>query len=420
MFNNINDVYDYLYNQRKTSKRENLNRIKNAYKLLNLDMNYKIIHITGTNGKGSVAVTLKNILQLMGNRVGMFVSPYVINFNERIQINERFISDAEIIHYANILYEFNENYYKEYNDKLPFFELTFLMALMYFKDRNIDYAVIECGLGGLLDSTNFIDSDLSIITNVGFDHMAQLGNTKEEILKHKIGILKPNSTLITVLDNELKDKMDLYAKNINSNIIYVNNIENIKLDDKTNFTYKGVNYQTKLLGEYQAYNMALAIEAIKYFYNDINGDIINLATSNIIWPGRFEIIKNKPLVIIDGAHNISAIEKLVSTIKKYYSNYKIKILFSALSDKDYKKMINKLDEISSFYYFTSIDDVRADNSINFQKFTDISSMYINNDKESINKIINDLSRDELLLITGSLHFISIERNIILELNKKGN
>ena len=149
MFNTIDEVYDYLYNQKKLSKRVNLERIKRAYTDLNIKINYKIIHIAGTNGKGSTAFYIKNILSSINKRVGLFVSPFILRFNERIQVNDRFISDSEIIHYSNILYTYNEDYKVKYNDVIPFFELTLLMALMYYQDRGIDVAVIECGLGGL-------------------------------------------------------------------------------------------------------------------------------------------------------------------------------------------------------------------------------------------------------------------------------
>ena len=138
MFTTIDMVYSWLFNQRKAQKRENLDRIKLCAKELAIDKpNYKIIHIAGTNGKGSTAVMIKNMLALSGKHVGLFVSPYVISFNERIQINDRYISNAEIMHYGNILYEYSKKYEEKYHDIIPFFELTLLMALLYYKDRNI-------------------------------------------------------------------------------------------------------------------------------------------------------------------------------------------------------------------------------------------------------------------------------------------
>ena len=158
MFNSIDEVFSWLYNQKKTQKRENLDRIKKCIDDLELTPNYPIIHIAGTNGKGSCASYIKNILKLTGRHVGFFVSPYVVCFNERIEINDRYISNSEIMFYANKLYTYATNYYNKYNDTIPFFELTFLMALMFYKDRNIELAVIECGVGGLLDATNVLNT----------------------------------------------------------------------------------------------------------------------------------------------------------------------------------------------------------------------------------------------------------------------
>ena len=415
MFNTIDEVYDYLYNQKKLSKRVNLERIKRAYTDLNIKINYKIIHIAGTNGKGSTAFYIKNILSSINKRVGLFVSPFILRFNERIQVNDRFISDSEIIHYSNILYTYNEDYKVKYNDVIPFFELTLLMALMYYQDRGIDVAVIECGLGGLLDSTNFLDTDISIITNVGYDHMAQLGSTLDEIADHKLGIARVGHPLITAVSNELKDKFINYSKDNNINLIRVNDdVTDIYLDSYTHFKYKNIEYKTSLLGLYQAYNASIAIEAAKLYDSKISDELINYALSDYKWPGRFEIVSKNPIIILDGAHNISAIEALEDSIKKLYPNKKINIIFTALVDKEYGKMINSLDNIANKYYFTNINDLRASNIDDFKNFTNKEYKMISNMDDAIDQAIKEIKEDELILITGSLHFISMARKYILK------
>lgn len=408
MFNTINEVYDYLYNQRKTTKRENLDRIKNCVKLLNIKMPYKVIHVAGTNGKGSTCQYIKQMLSLKGLHVGMFVSPFVISFNERIEINDRYISNSEIMHYMNILYEFNENYKIKYNDTIPFFELTLLMALMYFSDRNIDIAIIECGLGGLLDATNFINSDLAIITNIGYDHMAQLGNTLEEIAHHKLGIAKDNMNLITAVDSNLHDYFNNYAAIHNVKIKYINkdDIKDIKVLDKTYFNYNNHQYKSNLLGEYQAYNAALAIEAVKYFDPKYPETLIEYALENVSWPGRMEILQNEPLILLDGAHNIHAINAITNTLSKYKENKKIKVLFSALQDKAYPEMIKRLEDITDYFYFTKINDIRQTEDIHFENYTKLKFETFNDFKMALDIATNGLKNDEILLITGSLHFIS--------------
>ena len=406
MFNTIDEVYNYLYNQKKSAPRENLDRISRCAKLLNINTPYKKIHVAGTNGKGSTCQYIKNMLALKNLHVGMFVSPFVISFNERIQINDRYISDSEIMHYMNILYDFNKKYELEYNDHLPFFELTLLMALMWFSDRNIDIAIIECGLGGLLDSTNFLDYDLALITNIGFDHMQQLGNTLESIANHKLGIAKPNMTCITTVDNSLRSYFTDYAKKNNVNMIFVDGISNIKVLDKTYFEYKNNKYASNLLGEYQAYNASLAIDAVKYFDNDYPNTLIEYALENIKWPGRMEVLNEKPLILLDGAHNIHAINAITNTIINLKGNKKIKTIFSALQDKEYPKMIKKLEEITDFFYFTKIVDLRQIEDIHFEEYTKREYVINNDFKNCLDLAINDLKNDEILLITGSLHFIS--------------
>ncbi len=410
LFNNINEVIDYLCNQRKKNKRENLNRIANCYKLLGIKSNYKIIHIAGTNGKGSISEGIKTILSNCNLHVGIFTSPYVISFNERIRINDRMISNSEIMHYMNILKKFNDEYTLKYDDNIPFFELTLLMALMYFEDRKIDVLVLECGLGGRLDATNFLKTDLAVISNIGFDHMLQLGNTLEEIAYHKLGIVKNDEPLITAVDESLLGYFKDNLRDTKSNIIWVNDkIKDVHFDLKnTYFNYKGLDYKTNLIGLYQAYNMSIAIEASNYIINNINKDIIDYSLNNIFWPGRFEIINDN--IILDGAHNIHAIKALCNTLKNL--NKKINIVYTSLKDKDYKAVINELDNIANKYYFTTIDDLRKEDPNIFKSLTNIESTVIENPFECVDYVINNTNKEELVLITGSLHFISIIREYL--------
>ena len=412
MFNNIDDALNWLYTQKKLQKRENLSRITKCVELLGININYPIIHITGTNGKGSTANYIKNILKLENKYVGLFTSPFILFFNERIMINDRYISNAEIMHYVNKLYDFSNEYFNKFNDIIPFFELTLLMSLMYFEDRKIDIAVIECGLGGLLDSTNFLKTSLSIITNVGYDHLAQLGPTITDIARHKLGIAHDGNTLLTTVDDSFKEQFDEYAKLHNVKINYVkDNISDIKTEEKgVSFKYKNKYYKTPLDGIYQAYNASLAIEAAKFIDKEIPDILIQEGLNETFMPGRFEYIKDN--IIIDGAHNISAIEALTKSIMDKFKDKKIKIVYSALFDKEYDKMIIHLSKIATKFYFTTLKDLRATDPILFSKYTNVDSICYNDYKECIDKAIEELKSDELLLITGSLHFISTVRSYL--------
>lgn len=413
MINTIEEAIEFLYNQKKLKKREDLSRIKACIELLNIQTHYQKIHIAGTNGKGSTACYLKKMFELKGLKVGFFVSPFVIRFNERIQINDAYISDDEIIKYVNILKNFSDRYYETYKDSIPFFELTLLMALMYFENHDIDIAIIECGIGGRLDSTNCLKSDIQIITNIGYDHMAQLGSSLEEIAYHKLGITRKSKPCFTCVDERIKPYFEAYAFANEIDITYVRNkVKNICIDKEVTFTYDGVDYSTNLGATYQAYNASLAISVIKYCFRDYSDALINQALHMAFWPGRAEeVLEN---VIIDGAHNISAMEALVSSLKAKYTNKVFKFVFFALKDKDIKEMIKCLDEISSHYYFTTIDDKRASEVNSFASLTKIPYDLFNDYREAIDIAIKQKHSDELLVITGSLHFISVVRKYIKE------
>ncbi len=411
MFNSKEEALNWLFIQKKLTKRENLERITKCASLLDLKFNYKIIHIAGTNGKGSCATMIKNILKRK-YKVGLFISPFIISFNERIEINDDYISDKDILKYTNYLYDFS-NYYKEkYNDIIPFFELTLLMALLFFNEQKIDYAVIECGLGGKLDSTNFLPSDLSIITNVGYDHMAQLGNTLEEIANHKMGIIKENTIALTAVDKSLLNQFINYANENNSNLIWVNDkISDITVSNYTSFKYNGQDYKTNLLGDYQAYNASLVIETIKQLDENFTLYEINDSLMHTFHPGRLEKICDNPLFFIDGAHNVDAISALISFLK-YYNNKKIHILFTALHDKAYKEMISLLDTVSSDYIFTTINDKRKTESTDFIGLTKKPYQIIDDYKLALDLLLSNKDENDLCIATGSLHFISEIRKYV--------
>ena len=405
MFNNLNEALNWLYEQKKLKKREDLSRISHLIKKLNIKFNYKIVHIAGTNGKGSTASFIKKMLQLNDKKVGLFVSPFVIKFNERIQINDEYIKDEEIISYCNHLYDIANEYFNEFNDTVPFFELTFLMSLLYFEDNNIDYLVLECGMGGLLDSTNVVESDIQVITNIGYDHIAQLGPSLTDIANHKLGITRPNKKCYTTVDESLNEHFIEYSKNNGSIINFINDkVEILDLTNGVKFKFDNEVYQTALNGAFQAYNASLAISVIKELMPDISKEVIDKALIDTYWPGRFEYIKNN--IIIDGAHNIHGVDALVDTLKNKYPNKYIKVVFTALQDKSIDLMLSSLDQVTSYYYFTSIIDKRATDVNYFKEFTNKKYTLIDNYKEALDIACRDLKEDEILVITGSLHFIS--------------
>ncbi|MDE5546734.1 MAG: hypothetical protein K2I88_04645 [Anaeroplasmataceae bacterium] len=418
MIKDYDAALTWLYEQKKSHKREDLSRIKECIKLLNIKTNYSIIHIAGTNGKGSTASFLHQMLLLKGKKVGLFVSPYVISFNERIEVNGVYITNDDVLSYTKRLEDFSNLYQEKYQDTIPFFELTFLMALLYFQDQAIEVLVLECGLGGLLDVTNALDKSVAVITNIGYDHMAQLGNSLEEIATHKLGITRPEVPCFTTVDEGLASYFSSYAKKNNIDMHFVKPlISNITMGkDGTHFTYDGKNYRTALKGLYQAYNASLSIAVMKYLDKDYPEELLNLALIKATWPGRFEYVKEN--ILIDGAHNIDGITALCESLRVYYPNQKIKVMFTALKDKASKAMLEVLDTITYKYYFTTIQDKRAGNVYDFKNFTFKPYEIIEDYQKAIDQAILDLEENEILVITGSLHFISEARKKLFEVFQK--
>lgn len=412
MFKNKDEAIFYIENIKRKEKRTNLNRMQRALEMLgNPERAYKVIHVAGTNGKGSTVSYLTNILMEAGFSVGSFISPYVIKFNERIMYNLSYISDEDLVKYANIIYDLKLKLEEE-DEVITFFEFITLMGLLYFKDKHVEFAVVEVGLGGVLDATNIFDHALRIITNIGFDHMNALGNTLSEIADKKLGILHENEKLISAVDESLLKQFEDHSKELNSRLYWVNNdINDINESFKgVSFKYKNEEFRTPLLGIFQAYNAALAIEAVRQIMPDISSRTIQSALDKTVWPGRLQIIKHKPIILIDGGHNIHGIDAVVKSIKGL-TNQKIHVLFTALKDKEIDKMLRALDEIASDYIFTTINDSRASSIMDILAVNQKPYKAIDDYKEALSYLDN-FGPDEIILVTGSLHFISLVINFL--------
>lgn len=367
----------------------------------------KCIHVGGTNGKGSTVNALSNILRKAGYRVGTFTSPYLETHHDRIRINDEFIADQSIVDYANAYYD----KWKSYD--LSMFEIDMFIATQYFIDYNVDIAIFEVGLGGDQDATNIINPMVSVITNIGLDHMEFLGDTYTDIAYAKAGIIKAGKALITA--EKSKECLDVFKSvcvSKGSQLIECEAIENVYVDTKLHFDYHDFHIDQNVLAAYQAQNSALAIETILYLkkHNFINVSESNIVDgiANSVWKGRFEVVSSNPLVIIDGAHNEEGIRALVDSCQNYDN---IRILFSALTDKPYAKMLDALFEISDDITVCEFDFPRAAKAEVIAGNHDVN--IIKDYKEAIECL---LQGDGVLLICGSLYFIAEVRNYFI---KKG-
>ena len=358
----IDSILDELFSLRTGKRRENIDDLKLIYALLGKPCNsVKVIHIAGTNGKGSTATFLENILLEAGYNVGKFTSPHILRYNERILYNRQMIDDEEVVENYFFLKQMIENCKRE-NENLKdiylnFFEITTFIALMFFAKKNPDFLVIETGLGGRLDATNIINSDIALITNITFDHTAILGNSLKEIAYEKAGIIK-NRELCIYADSlpELEEEINKKTEN-SINIIKKYNDMEIELD-KTNYKtlikFQNNEFILPLFGKFQANNFLLAYETAK-FYN-IDNETIQNGVHKVYWPARFEFFSVEPPIILDAAHNDDSIRKLIENLTEIYKRNEVIIITSLLETKDFEKVFIKLEKITDKIFITSLKD----------------------------------------------------------------
>lgn len=417
MFRTKIEFLEWLSTQNKFSMKLHLTRMIRACELLgNPQYSLKAIHIAGTNGKGSTVNYLSRLLEKTGFKVGIYISPYIITFNERIQINHEYITDEDLIKYANEIYPIIKQVETELNDELTEFEVITLLAFVYFKDKNVDYAIFEVGLGGRFDATNVIRPLVCGITNISYDHIGVLGNTLEAIAYEKIGIAKENIPIFTVEEKEnVLDVFKKYSQEVKASLIKCdkNEIEKQKFTEEgMHFTYKDLNLSIPMLGLHQINNAHLALNIYEYLMRkeniNINYEVIYEGLKNAKWRGRLEVISKKPLILVDGSHNIDGVKTLVATMKHYLDKgYTIHTVFAALKDKDTANMLELLQSISKTLTLTSFEFYRANTAKNLYEQTNkINVSYNENYIDVLNKKTKEINDKELLLITGSLYFIS--------------
>ncbi len=398
----------------------------------------KVIHVAGSNGKGSVCNYIASILKDSNYKVGLFISPHLKKINERISINGLDISDQDFIKiYKKVEVAINE-VYNETLLKPSFFEVVFAIACMYFEENNLDYVVLETGLGGRLDATNVIETPLiTVITSLSLEHTEILGDTIEKIAFEKAGIIKKNVPLIYQYNSKVDEVISKVAKNNNSPIIRMqkNQIKIIQknakyIDFSYDFNYhKEDIFRVSYPSEYQTQNAVLAIIAVLELLKDKTDiDKIKMAISKSKFQGRMEYLNEN--IILEGAHNIAGIEELDNTINHSFSNRNIIIVFSVSEDKDYYEMLKVLDKNSRIksIIITSMDNKRSVNAkellkeylikqylIKQKKVSNMKFIAFDNVKEAFEYANNIKKKEELIICTGSLYLISEIKKTINEL-----
>lgn len=303
---NYKKTLDYIHSLGKYTFPAGLERIKKVLEMLGDPQNsFKSIHIAGTNGKGSVSAFVSSVFKTAGYKTGLFISPFIIDFRERIQINGEFISETDLEFYAQRVIETDI----ELNE----FEFITALAFLYFKEQNIDVLICETGLGGRLDATNTLENlACTVITKIGLDHTAVLGDTMEEIAGEKCGILRDCPTVTTPYQPEnALNVIEYKAKQL-----IIPDISQLIIINDNTYVYKNEKYKISLRGDFQIENSLVAIETIINSGYSIPYNIIYEGFKNTFFPARLEVISQKPLVLLDGAHNPDGAEVLAKEIGK--------------------------------------------------------------------------------------------------------
>lgn len=413
----MTDVVMLVNTNRGNGKKESLYRMHTLLnKLNNPEKNVSFIHIAGTNGKGSTASFISQILIQANLKTGSFTSPHLEKVNERIRINEQLISDEDFISVTKKVAAVVEDVENEWGERLYSFEILTAVALLYFKEKNCDIVILEAGIGGRLDATNVIPvPEVAIVTSIGMDHIKVLGHTIEKIAKEKAGVIKEKGDIVLPpFTSSVNQVFQEIAENKQASVhqVKVNKVQNIQLTENgSTFSYKPFKMlKINMTGKHQVSNALLAIEAALVLrqkkFNISNQHIVD-GLEKTYWPGRMEKIQENPAIFIDGAHNPEGVETLVDSIQALFPKEKVTFIVGMMKDKDNMKMIDKVRPYAKKIYTVSPDPYRgfspSDVAIELRG-KDIEAESIG----SITDVIECLKTqpsEEKIIVFGSLYLI---------------
>lgn len=396
------------YNQ--SLKLERMERL--AGLLGNPHLGLRCIHVAGTKGKGSTCSMAASILKEAGFKVGLYTSPHLISFRERIKINDELISEEELCGFISRIKPVINSINKEDDDKYPtFFEAYTALAFLYFKEKKVDFCILEVGMGGRLDATNIIDKPLCCgITPISLEHTQKLGDTVGRIAAEKAGIIKNGSICVTspqeasglnVIRQVCKDKnarlfevgKDLYFEKERNQLFSVSGIF-----QKYPFLEVG------LLGDHQFINAATAVglvEALRFYDIIIKPAAVREGLKNVRWPGRLQVLREQPYVVLDGSQNRASASALARAVKKYFNYDRLILILGISNDKDIKGVCEELAPMSDEIILTKADTPRAAEPSAIEKFIDKKVVISNEVKKAMDLAEGLAGPSDLILVTGS-------------------
>lgn len=426
---NYNEALKYVESIGKFGINLGMKRIERFCEILgNPEKKLKVIHVGGTNGKGSTTTFISKILEDAGYRVGVYTSPYIERFTERIRINKDEIPETEVARLVSEMVPHVETLVKEGLEHPTEFEVITAVAFKYFAEQNVDFVILEVGLGGRFDATNVVDPLLSVLTTISLDHTNVLGDNIAQIAYEKAGIIKKDKPVVMYPQEKDAEKVILdVAKEMNSKIYKVENVNHTVLSESVDGTeynldgeVKYSNLKISMLGHHQVMNTKtaiLAIKALKDLGYDIKDESIYKGLAAAKWPARFEVLTKDPIIVLDGGHNVQGIEALVDSIKKYFNGKKVRITCGMLSDKDYTKMTNDLLSIGDNFITVTPNNDRALTSeelANIINESGKSAIPCKTIKEAVDTALKTREEDEMLVFCGSLYMIGEVRGILKE------
>ena len=409
------EVEKWLHSRIGLNFRSGLGRMQRAVDLLgNPEQAYPIIHVTGTNGKGSTIAFMRELFISHGKKVGTFTSPHIVSIHDRICINGQPISDVDFIRLANKVKEIEQRLL-ETHDQLSFFELLTVIALLYFKEQGVDLVLLEVGIGGLLDTTNVVTGEIAVITSIGLDHQETLGDSLTAIAEQKAGIFKPGrAAVIANLAPEAQLVCQKIAEDLDVTLYQADRDFSFKSGHFSSSIANLSRLKLGLEGAYQEENAALALQAFLLFMTErgekINEEAIRCALKTTSWAGRLEAVTEH--IYLDGAHNLPALERLVEFIQeKIQQGYQPQILFGALKRKDYSGMLTYLTDHlpDTALYVTSFDYQGSLEEQDLSGYHRVASY-----RDFIDDFEKSAGEKDLLFVTGSLYFISEVRAYLIK------
>ncbi len=420
---NYNEAIQYLNSLSKFGIKLGLGRIERLLNEMGNPQNQlKVIHIAGTNGKGSTAMMLANILRHSGYTTGTFISPYIICFRETIQIDGQMISESEFLECAQFVFDCAKR--STVDDENPTqFEIQTAIAFEWYKRRKCEYVCLEVGLGGRFDSTNVISPPImQIITSISLDHTQILGDTIEEIAFEKAGIIKGGSTVVYPLQSEGALKVIASkCKEVNSKLV-MPDLTHLDIGEgdwkKSEFIYEGIVYHKALFGEFQIYNAITTITAARQLRKmgvAITDDDIKQGIEKVAYPARMEVLSNEPFIILDGSHNPDGVKALEKVLKEL-SNYSITILMGVLADKNYSDMLDTLGKYIDEWIAVTPNNPRALSCKDLYeqiKRKHHNVCYYEDLTQAINYAMEKMNDKSLLVVCGSLYLAADIRPLIL-------